>query len=104
MRAAFVRTTDGGESGIIPTANKTVVDEPVEFTFRKEGVNEVESTEIPNANRSKPERLDHPVVLGIPITVLVGPQSMCNTFNRIDDWASKIVCGVNLPLVAVQIN
>lgn len=55
--------------------------------------------EIPDVYGSKFQRLDHPIVLRVSITVFVCPQSMSNTLEGVNDGASKIVSGVDLPLV-----
>lgn len=94
-------TADSRESWVIPTTNKIVVNKPMEFTFREKCVDEVETTEVPDAHGPKTECLDHPVVLWVPVSVLVCPQSMRYTLDRIYNRASEVICRVNLPFVTI---
>jgi hypothetical protein len=52
-------------------------------------------------NVAKSECVNHPLVLRVPITVFVSPESMGNTLYRINGRAREIVGRVNLPLVPV---
>lgn len=56
--------------------------------------------EVPDAYRANTKSLDHPVVLGVPVTVLICPQSMCNTLEGVYDWACKVICRIDLPLIS----
>jgi hypothetical protein len=96
-----------------------VIDEPVQLPFRQQSIDKVETTkkvirgkcqtrgnnlylpEIPDVNFAKSEGLNHPLVLRVPITVFVSPESMGNTLYRINGRAREIVGRVNLPLVPV---
>jgi hypothetical protein len=55
--------------------------------------------EIPYVTGSETKRFLEPIVLGIPVAVFVGTKGMCDTFNRVEDWTSEVVCGIHLPLV-----
>jgi hypothetical protein len=54
---------------------------------------------IPDIDRTDVQSFYHPRVLGVTIPVLVRPQRMSDTLNRVDDRAGKIVSGVDLPLL-----
>lgn len=65
------RTSDGGETWIVPPGDPTGIDEPVKFSFRQESVDKVQPTKVPDVDRTNAESFNHPVVLGISIPVLV---------------------------------
>ena len=67
----------------------------VGYTLRGVGL-----PEVPDVDLAKAESLDHPLVLGVTIAVLVGTESVGNTLDRVHDGASKVVSRVYLPLVA----
>ena len=52
------------------------------------------SREVPKLRLPDLESVDEPEVLRVPISVLVGPESVGNTLERVDDGASEIVGGV----------
>ena len=56
--------------------------------------------EVPDVHGPEVESLDHPLVLGVTIAVLVGTESVGDTLDRVHDGASKVVSRVYLPLVA----
>ena len=57
--------------------------------------------EIPDIDRAEVQSFYHPIVLGVTIPVLVCPQSVGDTLNRVNDRAGKIVSGIDLPLLAI---
>ena len=75
----------------------------MQLTLREKGVNEVEAAEVPDEDWADVERLDHPLVLRVAITVLIRTKGVGDTLERVDDWASEIVSGVDLPLVAGEV-
>lgn len=44
------------------------------------------------------------MILRITISIFVGPECMCDTFDWIDNGAGKIVGGIHLPLIAISQN
>lgn len=61
------------------------------------------SPEIPNINLPQPSGIQHPLVLRVTITVLVSPQRMSNSLNRVDNGTTEVVGRVHLVLVAVSL-
>ena len=57
----------------------------------------VRAPEVPNAHRAKPESLNHPVVLWVPIAILVCSESMCDALERVYNGAREVICWVDLP-------
>jgi hypothetical protein len=55
--------------------------------------------EVPDVDLTKSKRINHPLILRVAIAVFVGPQSVGHAFDGIDDWAGKVICWVDLPLV-----
>ena len=53
--------------------------------------------EIPNNNLPQPQGINHPLILRIPIPILVRPQRVCHTLDRVHDGTSKVVGGVYFP-------
>lgn len=96
------RTPDGGEPRVIPTANQTLVNEPMQLALREQCVDEVETAEVPDGDGPDVQRFNKPVVLRVTIAVLVCPQSMRYAFEGVDDRAREVVSGVNLPLVSTR--
>lgn len=47
----------------------------------------------------QPQRIQHPLILRIPIPILVRPQRMRHALHRIHDGARKVVRRVHLPLI-----
>ena len=99
-KATAANTPYSGEARIVPTTDQALVHKPVQLALRKKGVDEVETAEIPDEDRAKGESLDHPVILGIAITVFVRPQSMSDALKRVDNGAGEIIRRINLPLIA----
>lgn len=56
--------------------------------------------EVPDTYRTYTESLNHPEVLRVPVTVLICPESMCNTLEGVYDRARKVVCRIDLPLIS----
>jgi hypothetical protein len=98
LKTSSQNTSDGGESGIVPSFDFISVDEPLELSLGQAGSDEVESGEFVDGDRSQVGHLDNPVVLLNSIGIFVGSHGVSDSFNRIDDGASKIVSGVNLVL------
>jgi len=63
--------------------------------------NEGESPEVPDIDRTEIQSFYHPGVLGVAIPVLVRPQGMSDTLNRINDRTGEIVSGIDLPPLAM---
>ena len=53
--------------------------------------------EIPYTDRTEVQGFYHPVILGVTISVLVRPQGMSDTLNRVNDRTGEIVSGIYLP-------
>jgi hypothetical protein len=60
--------------------------------------------EVPDVNTSEFKGLDHPLILGIPITVFVSPQGVRDALDGIDDWTCEIIRGVDFPFITAKIN
>lgn len=95
------RTSNGGETRVIPPANETLINKPVELTLGQKSVDEVQATEVPDIDFAKPGSLEHPLILGVPIAIFVSPEGVRDTFDRVDNRAGKVICGIDLPLVTV---
>jgi hypothetical protein len=95
LKTSSQNTSDGGESGIVPSFDFISVDEPLELSLGQAGSDEVESGEFVDGDRSQVGHLDDPVVLLNSIGIFVGSHGVSDSFNRIDNGASKIVSGVN---------
>lgn len=55
--------------------------------------------EIPDIDRTEVQSFYHPEVLGVTIPILIRPQGVSDTLDRVDDRASEIVSGIDLPLL-----
>lgn len=91
-------TTDGREARILPSRDELLLDEPGELTLAHQGADKVDPSKVPDVNLPQVHLLQHPGVLSIAVPVLGGPESVCDTLERVDNGASKVVSGVNLPL------
>jgi hypothetical protein len=60
------------------------------------------SPKIPDIDCAQSESLDHPLILGISVTILVCSQSMSNALHRVDDRTCKVVRWVNFPFIPVS--
>jgi hypothetical protein len=92
-------TTNGRETRVIPSLYQLLVYEPMKLALREKGINEVETTEVPDLNRTNAERLNHPLILRVAIAVLVRTKCMRDTLERIHDRASEVVGWVDLPFI-----
>ena len=80
-RAGLARTSNSRESRIIPTSHKLfLLDHGLQFTLAEKGIGKVDATEIPNIDFAHVERIQHPPVLWIPVSVLVRTQRMSDAF------------------------
>lgn len=93
-------TTDGREPRVVPSTYVALVDEPVQLAFREQGVDEVETAEVPDVYGSDAESGDHPVILWIAVAVFVRTECMGDTFDGVDNGTGEIVRRIDLPLVA----
>ena len=75
----WLRTSDSGETRVIPSTDNTLVHEPVKFPLRQKGINEVEATKVPDEDRAQVQSFDHPVVLWVTVTVFVSSESVRDT-------------------------
>ena len=53
--------------------------------------------EIPDTDRTEVQSFYHPLILGVTIPVLVRPQGMSDTLDRVNNRAGEIICRINLP-------
>jgi len=60
---------------------------------------EVNLPEIPDIDGTEVQSFNHPVILGVTIPVLVGPQGVSNTLDRVNDRAGEIISGIDSPLL-----
>lgn len=58
--------------------------------------------EVPDVHFADVEGIDHPLVLGVAVAVLVRTQSVSDTFVRVNNRAGKVVRRIHLPLVTVR--
>lgn len=68
-----------------------LVNEPMELALGEKGVHKVEAREIPKVRLADLEGVDEPEVLGVPVAVLVGAESVGDALDRVYDGASKVV-------------
>ncbi len=64
------------ESAGRPTRTPRVVDKPLQLTLAEQRVDKVETAKVPNVDLAQVERVEHPVVLRVAVTVFVGTQCM----------------------------
>jgi hypothetical protein len=76
-----------------------LVNEPLEFSLGQKSIDKVDSAEIPDSGLAQVQSIQHPIVLGVAITVFVGSKSVCNTLDAVYDWASEIIGRIHLVLV-----
>lgn len=88
----------GGETGIIPSLDVLLVDEPVQLTLGEDGRRHTQLREIINFDWAQFQNFLNPIVERIPVTVLNGTEGVCNTFKRVDNRDSQIVGGVGFVL------
>lgn len=89
------------ESRVVPSTYVALVDEPMQLAFREQGVDEVETTEVPDVYWSDAESGDHPVVLWIAVAVFVRTECMGDTFDGVHNGTGEIIRRIYLPFVAV---
>lgn len=122
-------TSDGGESRIVPAGDVSLGHKPVQFPLGEKGVDEVETTEnkgnraekesasvrrkvedassegssreVPEVGLPDLESVDKPEVLRVPVSVLVGPEGVGDSLERVDDGAGEVVGGVGEVLGSV---
>lgn len=73
-----------------------LLDKPLQLPFTQQRINECQPSEIPHLDPPQLERIQHPVVLGVPIPILVRPQRVSDPFDRIDNRTTEVVSWVNL--------
>lgn len=71
----------------------------MQLALGQEGVNEVQTTEIPYVNSSHVGGFEHPLVLRIAITVLISSECMRHALDRINNGTGKVVGRVDFPFV-----
>lgn len=55
--------------------------------------------EVPDVDGTKFKSFYHPEILGVTVPVLVRPQSVGDTLDRVNDRAGEIVGRIDLPLI-----
>lgn len=94
---------NGRESRVVPSTYVALVDEPMQLAFREQGVDEVETTEVPDVYGSDAESGDHPVVLWVTVAVFICTERVGDTFDGVDNGTCEIVRRINLPFVAATV-
>ena len=55
--------------------------------------------EVPYVELATSCSFDHPEVLDVSVSIFICSQSVSDTFDRIHDWASKVIRRVDLPFI-----
>jgi hypothetical protein len=95
--ASAADAADGGEAGVVPAPDEAGFDELGEFALREQRADEVHAGEIPDVDFAELEDVLEPFVLGITVAVLVGPESVGDTFEGVEDGHAEVVGGVDFP-------
>lgn len=95
--ASAADPADGGEARVVPAPDEAGFDELGEFALREQRADEVHAGEIPDVDFAELEDVLEPFVLGIPVAVLIGPESVRDAFEGVEDGHAEVVGGVDLP-------
>ena len=100
--AAAAQTAQGGHAGVIPAGNVTVLNQRSELTLTEHGVVDTQSCKL-NLTRGMGHRgvLHNPVVQRSVVFKLQAAQGVGDTLQCVLDRMSKVVHGVDAPLVAL---
>jgi hypothetical protein len=77
----------------------SLLHEPLQLPLTQQRINKRQASKVPNLNLPQLERIQHPLVLRVPIAVLVRPQRVRNPLDRVDDGATEIIRRVDLVFV-----
>ncbi|VUC27632.1 unnamed protein product [Clonostachys rosea] len=90
-------TTDSRHTRVIPPSDLATVDDLGQLTLGKEGLDEVDTGELPQVYPSDVESVEEPVVLLVSVGVLGGTEGMGHALETINNWAGEVICGIDVP-------
>jgi hypothetical protein len=102
--SAAAQTAKGGQTGIVPTVNVTLLNELTQITLGHNGVGYVHTSELPLMRLLLKSYLIHyPIVEGTVVTELAGAKGMGNTLKRVLNGMRKVVHRIYAPFVALTV-